>query len=84
MVLYAFDKGIDRSKRYELLDFNYDVLKKFQTADERKKFLDENGLDTTDSILGYGEDDGLANKRKEVKKRSIKEWEKMYGDIFKR
>ena len=83
IILYTFDVGMDRSKSYELLDFNYDILKTFCTAGERGEFLNKNGLSITGNILGYEGVDGLENKRREVERRSNEEWEKMYGDIFK-
>ena len=83
MVLYTFDKGKNSKEQYELLDFNYDVLKKFRTNDERGEFLNKNGLSITGSILDYGGIDGLDAKRREVERRSSEERKEMYGYFFK-
>lgn len=88
VILYTFDKGMDESNMYEILDYNYNVLVSFPTEKERSDFIKNNGFIVTGNISGYAGEDGLDAKRKKVQeghplsKEEVDKWYEMYGKWF--
>ena len=89
VILYSFDDDSEgESDKYQILDYNYNVLVSFPTEKERSDFIKNNGFIVTGNISGYDGKDGLDAKRKKVQeghllsKEEVNKWYKMYGRWF--
>ena len=86
VILYTFDWGTNKSNKYEILDYNYNVLMSFPTVEERSDFIKNNGFIVTRHIFGYDGKYGLGAKREKVQhilsKEEFAKWYKMYGKWF--